>query len=156
MAPLVVHYPPPVPLSLESRDLIISALLSTSAVTEINTQLLTACQASGWADAVRQRTRQLLRSGECATYKEVMNVLRREALGELDEKTPKQPPNGDFHFDRNLLDKRRASGESQNCHGEASVRMKVTSDENNSNTHDVIRPISLMDDSTTTQWQCSR
>jgi hypothetical protein len=58
-----------------------------------------------------------------------MNVLRREAMGDWDEKSSKPPPNGDFHFDRDLLDKRRASGESQNCHGEASVRLKVTSGE---------------------------
>lgn len=84
-------YPSESPLSLKTRDLIISTLLATSTIQKVNNRLLTTCQAAGWVDAVRQRTLQLLRGGQCATYKEVMDVLLEEAWGHVDKDQSSSP-----------------------------------------------------------------
>lgn len=78
MAPIRIPYPPPNPLTLDLRDKIIHFLLAAGFVKTLNNELLQACQTTGWLDAVRQRTLQLLRSEQCATYSDVMDVLMRE------------------------------------------------------------------------------
>lgn len=86
MTRVSISYPPPSPLPPKARDLIISTLITTSAVKNLNSTLLATCQSTGWLDAVRQRALQLLRSGECTTFREVMDVLTREIWEELDRK----------------------------------------------------------------------
>lgn len=79
MAPLLtVSSSPPSPLTSDLRSDLTSVLLSTSAIQDLHTILLSSCQSSGWLDAVRERALQLLRNGECRTYGEVMEVLVRE------------------------------------------------------------------------------
>ncbi|MCJ1466568.1 hypothetical protein MMC07_005188 [Pseudocyphellaria aurata] len=63
------------------RSALISKLLSTSALQDLNNTLLASCQASGWLDAVRDRAIQLLHSGECHTYGQVMASLQKESKG---------------------------------------------------------------------------
>ena len=78
MSSLSIPYPPPVPLSLELRNSILATLLHTSSIKKLNNQLLADCQATGWVDAVRERTLQLLRTEKGATYEEVIDVLMNE------------------------------------------------------------------------------
>ena len=74
-----ISYPPPASLTLETRDSIISCLLATDSIKELNNELLAASQATGWVDAVRKRTLQLLRSGECSKYHDIVRVVIQEA-----------------------------------------------------------------------------
>lgn len=93
MPSLIIPYPPPVPLSLELRDSIIATLLHSSSIQKLNNHLLADCQATGWVDAVRKRTLQLLRTEKCATYKEVMDVLMKEIWEGWDRDPRYTPPN---------------------------------------------------------------
>lgn len=82
MAPPVSIPPiPPSHLSSELRSSLISALLSTSMVPVLHSTLLSSCQSSGWLDAVRERTMQLLRNGDCGSYSELMEILVQESRG---------------------------------------------------------------------------
>jgi len=72
---------PPSPLPATLRTATTTALLSASAIPTLHTTLTSACQETHWLDAVRERSLQLLRGGECATYAEVMGRVLREARG---------------------------------------------------------------------------
>ncbi|MCJ1266223.1 hypothetical protein MMC22_006106 [Lobaria immixta] len=87
MAPVVrVPRHPPRPLTPELRNLLISGLLSSSAIQTLNTSLLSSCQVNGWLDAVKERAAQLIRSGKCSTYEQVMAALMEESKLRLAEK----------------------------------------------------------------------
>ena len=80
MAPYVsVPCHPPKPLTPALRKLLISGLLSSAAIETLHTTLLTSCQATGWLDAVKDRAVQLIRSGKCNTYEQVMAALQEES-----------------------------------------------------------------------------
>ncbi|MCJ1413385.1 hypothetical protein MMC19_007490 [Ptychographa xylographoides] len=63
------------------RTKINSALLEKNAIPTIHASLLHECQASGWLDRIKARIYDLLRSGECASYGEVMAVVMGEMKG---------------------------------------------------------------------------
>ena len=67
------------PLPDNLRSALNAALLANNAVPTILTSLLDECQRSGFTAAIRARVADLLRSGECTTYGEVM----REVMGEI-------------------------------------------------------------------------
>lgn len=73
----------PPSLTPEIRSALLTALMSSSAIPKIHTTLLSSCQSTGWLDAVRERALQLLRSGECTSYREIMAVLRDEVRAPL-------------------------------------------------------------------------
>lgn len=88
MAPRVsVPRHPPNRLTPDLRVRLISGLLSSGAIQNLNSTLLSSCQVTGWLDAVRDRAIQLLRSGECSTYEQVMAALQEESKGRGIEKT---------------------------------------------------------------------
>ena len=68
----------PASLTPEIRSALLTALMATSAIPEIRTTLLSSCQSTGWLDAVRERALQLLRRGECRSYRDLMAVLKEE------------------------------------------------------------------------------
>jgi len=70
---------PPSTLAPPLRSDINSALLTTGAIERIQTVLLHNLQATGWTANVRKFCLELLRSGECATYGEVMERVIQEA-----------------------------------------------------------------------------
>lgn len=81
------------------RNALISAMLSTRAIQDLDKTLLASCQVSGWLDAVRDRAIQLLHSGECKTYGEVMASLKEESRGRWTEKTGTgRLANGSYSF----------------------------------------------------------
>ena len=96
MAPCVsVPRHPPNPLTADLRILLISGLLSSSAIQNLNSTLLSSCQVTGWLDAARDRAVQLLRSGECSTHEQVMAALQEESKGRAIEKPmTEKPANG--------------------------------------------------------------
>ncbi|KAI9741996.1 MAG: hypothetical protein M1834_000385 [Cirrosporium novae-zelandiae] len=61
-----------------------TALLTTHTIDTLQITLLTSLQQTGWAERVRARALQLLRSGECTNYGEVMSRVCEEVRGELD------------------------------------------------------------------------
>ncbi|MCJ1354722.1 MAG: hypothetical protein MMC33_004711 [Icmadophila ericetorum] len=63
------------------RTQIHQILLSTNAISTIHLALLQECQSSGWLEAIRRRALELLRSGECGSFEEVMDAVLREARG---------------------------------------------------------------------------
>lgn len=73
------HVPTPLPAPL--RTATTTALVAASAIPTLHSALTCACQETRWLDAVRERSLQLLRSGECVTYGEVMGRILREARG---------------------------------------------------------------------------
>ncbi|MCJ1393535.1 hypothetical protein MMC18_006410 [Xylographa bjoerkii] len=76
-----VPIPPGGTLTTPLRSQLNAALLSTSAIPTIHAALLHECQASGWLDLIKARVLDLLRSGECVSYGEVMAVVLREMKG---------------------------------------------------------------------------
>ena len=71
------HIPKPLPSRL--RFEITSALLSNSAIPDIQTTLYDASRESGWIDAVRERAKQLISSGKATSPQEVIGLLVKEA-----------------------------------------------------------------------------
>lgn len=67
------------PLSPALRSAINEALIANNAVADIQAALLHECQLAGFTTAIRARVVDLLRSGDCTTYAEVL----REVLGEI-------------------------------------------------------------------------
>ena len=67
------------PLSDNLRSSLNAALLANNAIPNILNSLLDECQRSGFTAAIRARVMDLLRSGDCTTYAEVM----REVMGEI-------------------------------------------------------------------------
>ena len=72
------------PLSPKLRSSINESLVATNAVCDIQSSLLHECQMSGFTTAIRARVVDLLRSGECTTYTEVMREVMSEIKGSLD------------------------------------------------------------------------
>lgn len=70
------------PLPPRLRNALNTALLSSNSIPAIQAALLHECQASGFVAAVRARVRELLRSGQCASYGEVMARIMAEIRGE--------------------------------------------------------------------------
>ena len=92
MAPTLIIPPnPPTPLSQPLRTDITNALLATSTIPTLQTMLLAECHEIGWLDTVRERALQLIRTGECVTYGEVMGKVVGEAKvwGTADERDGK-------------------------------------------------------------------
>ncbi|MCJ1433289.1 hypothetical protein MMC27_002648 [Xylographa pallens] len=79
--PQRIPLPPTGTLTPPLRSQLNAALLATTAIPTIHSTLLHECQASGWLDLIKARVLDLLRSGECATYGEVMAVVLQEMKG---------------------------------------------------------------------------
>ena len=78
------------PLSQSLRSSINAALVANNAVPAIQSALLHECQASGFTAAIRTRAIDLLRSGTCSTYAEVMH----EIMTEIKNTTSAEAPGG--------------------------------------------------------------
>lgn len=79
---IIVPNPPPSPLSASLRNDTTSALFSqTKAIPNLQKTLLAECEKSGWLDAVRERSLQLLREDEGRGGKDVVALLVDEARG---------------------------------------------------------------------------
>ena len=74
-----VPNPLPRPVPRELRSLISQHLLDTGTIANFHATLLHHAQASGWIDALKQRSLELLRSGDCSTYGDVMKAIMEEA-----------------------------------------------------------------------------
>ncbi|MCJ1446283.1 MAG: hypothetical protein MMC23_006788 [Stictis urceolatum] len=74
--------PPSSPLTPHVRSQINTALLTSNSIPKIQAALLHECQASGFITALRARCLELLRSGECASYGELMGVVMQEVRGD--------------------------------------------------------------------------
>ena len=96
--------PPTLPVSIPIQNPLPPSLLTTinthllthtpSTLTTLHNTLLHECQASGWLEAVRLRARELLRSGECASYEEVLWKIIAEAKGKKEKEKEKDGVNG--------------------------------------------------------------
>ncbi|KAL8802938.1 MAG: hypothetical protein Q9182_003488 [Xanthomendoza sp. 2 TL-2023] len=71
------HTPKPLPNHL--RFELTSALLSNSAIPVIQSTLYDGSRDSGWIDAVRERAKQLISTGQATTSQQVMEQLVKEA-----------------------------------------------------------------------------
>ncbi|MCJ1247347.1 hypothetical protein MMC30_004561 [Trapelia coarctata] len=76
-----IPIPPTYTLTPPLRHRLNSALLSLNAIPHLQAALTHEAQASGWLDAIRARVYELLRSGECTTYAEVMAAIMQEVKG---------------------------------------------------------------------------
>ncbi|KAI4091266.1 MAG: hypothetical protein L6R37_007769 [Teloschistes peruensis] len=76
------HTPKPLPYHLRTE--LTSALLSESAIPMIQSALSDGCRDAGWLDAVLERAKQLIRSGDATTWQEAMDKLAKEARGVTD------------------------------------------------------------------------
>ncbi|KAL9040131.1 MAG: hypothetical protein Q9180_002103 [Flavoplaca navasiana] len=70
---------PPRPLPTHLRTSLTSALLSSSAIPQIQSTLYNTSQEAGWNDAVHRRAKQIISSGQATSLKEVMEILVKEA-----------------------------------------------------------------------------
>lgn len=68
-------------LTTSLRSQINTSLLSSGAIPTIHASLLHECQATGWLELIKARVLDLLRSGECVSYGEVLSVVMREIKG---------------------------------------------------------------------------
>ena len=103
------------PISAELKSQISHHLLETGTINAIHAALLHQAQASGWTDALKQRSLELLRSGK-HTYGDVMKSIMEEARG----KAPDQLANG--------LDGEKRNGVSKNgttINGDARTDVKI-------------------------------
>ncbi|KAL9636131.1 MAG: hypothetical protein Q9204_002374 [Flavoplaca sp. TL-2023a] len=71
---------PPRPLPTHLRTSLTSALLSSSAIPQIQSTLHNTAQEAGWNDAVHRRAKQIISSGKATSLKEVMEILVKEAM----------------------------------------------------------------------------
>ncbi|KAL8783591.1 MAG: hypothetical protein Q9213_004520 [Squamulea squamosa] len=71
------HTPRPLPSRL--RFELTSALLSNSTIPDIQSTLYQTSQDAGWIDAVRERAKQLISSGQATSSHEVIGLLVKEA-----------------------------------------------------------------------------
>lgn len=67
------------PLNANLTNSLYAALLSSSGIPNIQATLTHELQASGWTSNLRSYITQLLRSGECTSYKEVLDRILEEA-----------------------------------------------------------------------------
>ena len=83
------------PLAPNLKSAINNSLLAHNAIPKIQASLLHQCQASGFTSALRQRTLELLRAGECNNYGEVMDKIIAELkLGSPDDSIAVNGKNG--------------------------------------------------------------
>lgn len=78
MSKIVVGTDIQAPLTPNLKSAINNALLAHNAIPKIQAALLHQCQATGFTAALRQRTLDLLRNGECNSYTEVMDKIIAE------------------------------------------------------------------------------
>lgn len=76
--PTCIHYPRDLPLPLKTRDSIIAALMAKSAIQELDKRLLATCEATGWIEAMRQRTQEILRTMPSPSFEKVKGALMAE------------------------------------------------------------------------------
>ncbi|KAL9579428.1 MAG: hypothetical protein Q9212_005117 [Teloschistes hypoglaucus] len=76
------HTPKPLPYHLRTE--LTSALLSESLIPIIQSALSDGSRDAGWMDSVRERAKQLIRSGDATTWQEAMDKLPKEARGVTD------------------------------------------------------------------------
>ncbi|KAI4198499.1 MAG: hypothetical protein LQ350_005228 [Teloschistes chrysophthalmus] len=79
------HTPKPLPYHLQTE--LTTALLSESAIPLIQSALSDGCRDAGWMDAVRERAKQLIRSGDATTWQEAVDKLAKEARGVADDQS---------------------------------------------------------------------
>lgn len=78
--PTVVPQRLPSPLTTTLRNSVSSALLNShSSIPTIEHAFSSALQTSGWTERLNARVLELLRSGECGTYDEVMDQILVES-----------------------------------------------------------------------------
>ena len=82
------------PLTPNLKSAINNALLAHNTVPKIQAALLHQCQATGFTSALRQRTLELLRSGECNSYTEVMDKIIAELKISTDDTSAVVVTNG--------------------------------------------------------------
>lgn len=70
---------PPRPLPTHLRTSLTSALLSSSAIPQIQATLYNTSQEAGWNEAIHRRAKQIISSGQATSSKEVMEILVKEA-----------------------------------------------------------------------------
>lgn len=81
-APKVVvpaHVPKPLPDHL--RAALVSALLASSSIENIQSAMHDKCTKTGWINAVQQRAKDVIHNGEANTWGEVMTIMTKEVLG---------------------------------------------------------------------------
>ncbi|KAL9043902.1 MAG: hypothetical protein Q9214_002927 [Letrouitia sp. 1 TL-2023] len=81
-APKVIvpaHIPKPLPDHLRSS--LVSALLASSSIENIQSAMHDRCVETGWLDAIHQRAKDVIYNGEADTWGEVMAIITKEALG---------------------------------------------------------------------------
>ncbi|KAL8726981.1 MAG: hypothetical protein Q9166_006344 [cf. Caloplaca sp. 2 TL-2023] len=71
------HTPKPLPNHL--RYELTAALLSTAAIPKIQSALYDTAQSAGWQDAVRERAKQIISSGQAVSSYEVVKLLAKES-----------------------------------------------------------------------------
>ncbi|KAL9105761.1 MAG: hypothetical protein Q9227_009109 [Pyrenula ochraceoflavens] len=69
-------------LPAETRNAILAHLVATNKVTGLNTILRNELVRAGWTDRVKELSLELLRSGKCNTFEQVMGEVVRKAGGE--------------------------------------------------------------------------
>ena len=70
------------PLPLGTQDLAIAAMFASPKMQKLNARLLTTAKATGWHDRLRERTRQLVRTGSKLSCNQLKDALREEVLAE--------------------------------------------------------------------------
>ncbi|KAL9611104.1 MAG: hypothetical protein Q9167_004237 [Letrouitia subvulpina] len=81
-APKVIvpaHIPKPLPDHL--RSALVSALLASSSIENIQIAMHDTCMETGWLDAIHQRAKYIIHNGEADTWGEVMVIMIKEILG---------------------------------------------------------------------------
>lgn len=124
--PSSILYPQDSAFPLKTDDTIIAQLVATSTIQRLNKSLVSASEASGWVDAVRRRTLQLIQSGQFKTYKQVMNKLMGEVWEDFDERRYRSGVNaknvngvgvnGERPLDLEVFEKRAKAGEFSKYH----------------------------------------
>ncbi|KAF2838053.1 hypothetical protein M501DRAFT_850530 [Patellaria atrata CBS 101060] len=77
--------PPTHPLPPNLHTSLLSALLTAHSIPAIQSALLTSLSQTGWTTNIRAYILELLRSGECGSYNELMAKVLEEAVGKQSE-----------------------------------------------------------------------
>ncbi|KAF2762551.1 hypothetical protein EJ05DRAFT_495431 [Pseudovirgaria hyperparasitica] len=73
-------------LTSKLQDTLYTALINAGSVPHIQRSLTQELSASGWTANLRVQIMQLLRSGECTTFNQLMERIMKDARGETTEK----------------------------------------------------------------------
>lgn len=73
------HIPKPLPDHL--RSALVSALLASSSIENIQSAMHDKCTETGWLDAIHQRAKDVIHNDEADTWGEVMAIITKEVLG---------------------------------------------------------------------------